>query len=85
MQKDFRRKNTTYYKYFIKLIPHAYGHRHSSIEYKNSIINAYNLKHPEAQIRHISNVPAPESLGTFSDSEIQSFVPNFISSLQLVC
>ena len=48
----------------------------------NSIINVYNTKHPEAQIRQISNVPAPETLGTFADPEVQTFVTNFITSLK---
>ena len=48
----------------------------------NSIINAYNTKHPESKIKQISNVPAPETLGTFSDPEVQTFVTNFITSLK---
>lgn len=48
----------------------------------NSIINAYNTKHPEAQIRQISNVPAPETLGTFSAPEVQNFVISFVASLR---
>lgn len=47
----------------------------------NSLIDAYNIQHPQALLRRIENVPAPPDLGVFKDEETTRFVKSFVSSL----
>ncbi|MBO5400535.1 MAG: hypothetical protein J6A14_01710 [Spirochaetaceae bacterium] len=47
----------------------------------NSIINAYNKKHPQASIKQIENVPEPPDLGAFTDTNVSDYVKNFVNFL----
>lgn len=47
----------------------------------NSIINAYNKKHPQANIKQIENVPEPPDLGAFTDTNVSDYVKNFVNFL----
>lgn len=47
----------------------------------NSIINAYNKKHPQASIKQIENVPDPPDLGVFTDTNVSDYVKNFVNFL----
>lgn len=47
----------------------------------NSIINAYNKKHPQANIKQIENVPEPQDLGVFTDTNVSDYVENFVNFL----
>ena len=46
----------------------------------NSIINAYNLNHPQATVKRIDNVPEPQDLGTFTDSNVSNFVKKIVDT-----
>lgn len=47
----------------------------------NSIINAYNKKHPQASIKQIENVPELPDLGVFTDTNVSDYVKNFVNFL----
>ena len=47
----------------------------------NSIINAYNKKHPQASIKQIENVPETPDLGVFTDTNVSDYVENFVNFL----
>lgn len=47
----------------------------------NSIINAYNKNHPQATVKRIDNVPEPQDLGTFTDSNVSNFVKKIVDTL----
>ena len=47
----------------------------------NSIINAYNKKHPQASIKQIENVPESPDLGAFTDTNVSDYVKNFVNFL----
>ena len=46
----------------------------------NSIINAYNKNHPQATVKRIDNVPEPQDLGTFTDSNVSNFVKKIVDT-----
>ena len=46
----------------------------------NSIINAYNKNHPQATVKRIDNVPEPQNLGTFTDSNVSNFVKKIVDT-----
>ena len=46
----------------------------------NSIIDAYNKNHPQATVKRIDNVPEPQDLGTFTDSNVSNFVKKIVDT-----
>lgn len=69
--------------YFEKLVKHlndAYYAYVFLLRGFNSIINAYNKNHPQATVKRIDNVPEPQDLGTFTDSNVSNFVKKIVDT-----